>query len=111
VATDFRGPVSVNTVTTSLAVIDVSDTRMVAIAFTNTDGTQTALLTVRRRAHPQDPFDDGIVFPEFENVAPGSTKQVDVDMGVSRGLEVLGKASGAGFTGNLTIKPDVGRRP
>ena len=109
--TYFRGPAPVGTVTTSLAVVDVRDTRMVAVSFKNTDGTQTCTLTVRRRAHPADDMDDGIVFPEFENIAPGRTKQVDVDVGVSMDLEVVGIASGGGFTGNLTIKPDMGRRP
>lgn len=108
---DFRGDVTVNATSTSLAVIDVRDTRLVAVAIKNQDVTQTLSVTLRRRCHPADDFAEGNIFEELTDIPPGTQRAVDVDVGVQWDLEVVGIASGAGLTATLTVKPDRGRRP
>lgn len=95
---------------TSLAIVDVRDTRLIAIYVKNTDAVQTLSVTVRRRATLADDFSEGQVFDEFTDIPPLTPRVVDFDCGVNTEVEVVGIASGAGLDATITIKPDGGRR-
>lgn len=109
-AQHFRDAVPAGPTSTSLAIIDVRNTRFVACAAKNLDATQTVTVSLRRRASNLDDFADAQFYVELADIPPLTQRQVDVDVGSNFELEALGVASGAGATVMLTLKPDFGRR-
>ena len=108
---DFRGDRPVNPTSTSMVIIDVRDTRLVAIGVKNLDAVQTLTCTIRRRAHQSDDMADGQFFPELDAIPPLTQRAVDVDVGVNMDIELVGIASGGGLQATVTVKSDWGRRP
>lgn len=107
----FRNTVTVNPTSTSLAIVSIANTRLMAISVKNLDAAQSLTVTLRRRAHPSDDFADAAAFQEFDAIPPLTARSVDVDCGTHFELEVVGVASGAGLQATLACKPDMGRRP
>lgn len=107
----FRDRVAVGPTSTSLAIVLIANTRLMAVSVKNLDATQTLTVTLRRRAHPEDDFCDAAAFEELVSIPPLTPRTVDVDCGTHYELEVLGIASGAGLDADLACKPDMGRRP
>lgn len=108
----FRDTVSVGITSTSLAVVNIANTRLMAVSVYNPDATHSVSVTLRRRAHVDDQFSEGAVLEELITVPPLTPKSADVDCGTHYELEVVGVAlSGPGHDIFLACKPDMGRRP
>ncbi len=95
---------------TSMAIVDVRDTRLVAVSVKNLDAAQTLNVTLRQRAHPDDDMTDAPVFDELTTIPALTARCITFDVGVMGELEVVGVASGAGLNASVGVKPDGGRR-
>ena len=91
-----------------MVVVDIRDARVVAVAVKNLDAVQTLSCALRRRAHLDDDFALSSL-PDLVEVLPLEQKSVDVDCGTNVELELVGTASGAGLTAQVTVKNDGGR--
>lgn len=107
----FRAPFDIAATTTSLVVLDVRETKLVAVTLKNPDGLQSLSVTFNTRAHPLDDLAPRSVFEEMTAIPPGQSRTVDVSVGGAVDLEVLAIASGVGVTqATLSVMPGD-RRP
>jgi len=102
-------PLPVLSTSTSMAIVDVSTTRRVAVSVKNLDATQTLSVTLRQRAFAADDMAPAPVFDELTAIPALTPRIITFDVGAMNELEVVGVASGAGLNASLSVIPDGGR--
>lgn len=94
---------------TDITLLDVRDTRFLAVSVTNLDGVQTVDGTVLSAVWAGDDLGPTSI-SDLAAIAPGETRPVTLDCDTRSSIQLRFTASGAGCNIRVSAKPDGGRR-
>lgn len=103
-------PFAVAPTPTDITLLDVRDTRLLAVSVTNLDVSQTVDGSVLSAVWKGGTL--GLTtLADLQAIAPGETRPVTLDCDTRSEIQLRFVASGAGCNIRVSAKPDGGRRP